>query len=87
MHYCVARDENSAGVASTGAGVALSTIVPVTRPRASTPAEQVSVVLYSHDARFRASVLTSVGRRPAPDLPRIEWLECSTSAQVISAVA
>jgi DNA-binding NarL/FixJ family response regulator len=48
--------------------------------------ERSTVVLYSHQASFRAQVLTAVGRRPAPDAPRIDWLECSTSAQVIEQI-
>jgi hypothetical protein len=48
--------------------------------------ERSTVVLYSHQAAFRAQVLTAVGRRPAPDAPRIDWLECSTSAQVIEQI-
>jgi DNA-binding response OmpR family regulator len=44
------------------------------------------VLLYSHQPEFRALVLTAVGRRPAPDSPRIDWLECSTSAQVIEQI-
>jgi hypothetical protein len=86
VHYCVTRRANSVGVAFTGACVALSTIGPVTGPHAPLSAERVSVVLYSHEPTFRATVLTAVGRRPAPDLPRIEWLECSTSAQVIEQI-
>jgi DNA-binding response OmpR family regulator len=46
----------------------------------------VSVLLYSHEPQFRAAVLTAVGRRPAADVPRIEWLECTTSAQVIEQI-
>jgi DNA-binding response OmpR family regulator len=48
--------------------------------------ERVNVLVYSHQAQFRAQVLTAVGRRPAPDSPRIDWTECSTSAQVISEI-
>jgi DNA-binding response OmpR family regulator len=49
-------------------------------------AERVSVILYSHQPQFRAAVLMAVGRRPAVDVPRIDWLECSTSAQVIEQI-
>ena len=31
-------------------------------------------------------MLTAVGRRPAADVPRIDWLECTTSAQVIEQI-
>jgi DNA-binding NarL/FixJ family response regulator len=63
-----------------------STISGVSHPHESTAAERVSVLLYSHDPLFRAGVLTAIGRRPAVDLPRIDWLECSTSAQVIEQI-
>jgi DNA-binding response OmpR family regulator len=59
----------------------------VSQLHAGQPAsERASVVLYSHQAGFRAQVLTAVGRRPAADSPRIDWLECSTSAQVIEQI-
>ncbi len=45
-----------------------------------------TVVVYSDDAAVRDAVRTAIGRRPAPDLGRVEWLECSTGPQVISAV-
>ena len=45
-----------------------------------------SVVVYSDDAAVRDQVRTALGRRPAPDLGRVEWVECSTGEQVISAV-
>ena len=44
------------------------------------------VLVYSDDAAVRDAVRTAVGRRPAPDLGRVEWLECSTGPQVIAAV-
>jgi hypothetical protein len=66
--------------------VAISTIRPVTASHAPQSTEPVSVVLYSHDPAFRAAVLLAVGRRPAPDIARIEWLECTTSAQAIEQI-
>jgi DNA-binding response OmpR family regulator len=45
-----------------------------------------AVVVYSDDAAVRDQVRTAVGRRPASDLGRIEWLDCSTGAQVLAAV-
>ena len=45
-----------------------------------------SVVVYSDDAAVRDQVRTAVGRRPAPDLGRIEWVECETGKQVVAAV-
>jgi DNA-binding response OmpR family regulator len=48
---------------------------------ASTPG--ATVLVYSNSADVRAQVRTAVGRRPAPDVGRIEWVECETNAQVI----
>ncbi|MDT4892639.1 MAG: hypothetical protein QOE97_1674 [Pseudonocardiales bacterium] len=46
--------------------------------------QRVSVVVYSNSADVRAEVLTAVGRRPAPDCPRIDWIECATYDQVVA---
>jgi DNA-binding response OmpR family regulator len=49
----------------------------------SSPAtETVTVLLYSNLAAVRAQVRTAVGRRPAPDSPRIDWIECATDAEL-----
>lgn len=53
---------------------------------APTQAATVTVLVYSHDATVRDAVRTAVGRRPAGDLPRVEWLECATLAEVLAAV-
>jgi DNA-binding response OmpR family regulator len=45
--------------------------------------EQSTVLVYSNSADIRAAVRTAVGRRPAPDVGRIEWVECGTQAQVV----
>jgi DNA-binding response OmpR family regulator len=45
--------------------------------------EQSTVLVYSNSADIRAAVRTAVGRRPAPDIGRIEWVECATQAQVV----
>jgi DNA-binding response OmpR family regulator len=47
-------------------------------------AERVSVLLYSNQAEFRAQVRTAVGRRPAADSARIDWVECATNAEVVA---
>jgi CheY-like chemotaxis protein len=44
------------------------------------------VVVYSDDPAVRAGVRGAVGRRPAPDLGRVEWVECTTGAEVLAAV-
>ena len=43
-----------------------------------------AVLVYSNSADVRAQVRTAVGRRPAPDSPRIEWVECATNAEVVA---
>ncbi len=45
--------------------------------------ERVTVLVYSNHAEVRATVRSAVGRRPAPDIGRIDWIECETNAQVI----
>jgi len=46
----------------------------------------LTVLVYSHDVDTRTAVRLAVGRRPARDLPRVEWLECATPAAVVSAM-
>ena len=48
---------------------------------ASTPG--ATVLVYSNSADVRAQVRTAVGRRPAADTGRIEWVECATNAEVV----
>jgi DNA-binding response OmpR family regulator len=48
--------------------------------------DRVTVVVYSNLAVVRAQVRTAVGRRPAPDVPRIDWIECNASAQVVEQI-
>jgi len=50
------------------------------------PSDPVTVVVYSNQAQVRAAVRTAVGRRPAPDVPRIDWIECPTSAAVVEEI-
>jgi len=45
--------------------------------------EPVTVLVYSNSADVRAQVRTAVGRRPAPDVGRIDWVECATNADVV----
>lgn len=52
----------------------------MTTPAASAPG--YTVLLYSQSAALRAQVRTAVGRRPAPDLGRIDWIECERYDQV-----
>ncbi|MYS05496.1 hypothetical protein GTW71_03330 [Streptomyces sp. SID6041] len=46
-------------------------------------ASTVSVLLYSSNADVRARVRTAVGRRPAPDVPPVVFVECATLPAVL----
>ncbi|MEO9140067.1 MAG: hypothetical protein ABI345_13495 [Jatrophihabitans sp.] len=45
--------------------------------------DRVTVLVYSNIAAVRAQVRTAVGRRPAPDTGRIDWVECASNADVL----
>jgi CheY-like chemotaxis protein len=45
-----------------------------------------SVLVYSDDPAFRDAVRLAVGRRPSPDLDRVEIVEALTGADVLAAV-
>jgi DNA-binding response OmpR family regulator len=49
-----------------------------------TAAEALRVLVYSDDARLRSAVQTAVGRRPAPELGAIEWIECGRGDEVLA---
>lgn len=46
--------------------------------------ERATVLVYSNSADVRAAVRTAVGRRPAPDTGRIDWVECATNREVVA---
>ena len=43
-----------------------------------------TVLVYSDDSNTREQVRLASGRRPAPDAPLVEFLECATPAAVLS---
>ncbi|MCW2649001.1 MAG: uncharacterized protein JWP07_5110 [Pseudonocardiales bacterium] len=49
----------------------------------SESSDAVTVVVYSNSADLRAQVRTAVGRRPSPDSPRIDWVECAHYDEVV----
>ena len=52
-----------------------------------TPAARThTVVVYSDDARLRDAVRMAVGRRPASDLGRVEWVEAVAGADVLTSL-
>ncbi|GGS70557.1 hypothetical protein [Streptomyces violaceus] len=42
-----------------------------------------TVLVYSDDSNTREQVRLATGRRPAPDVPVVEFLECATQAAVL----
>jgi DNA-binding response OmpR family regulator len=51
----------------------------------SAPTARTStVIVFSHDPAVRQQVRTAVGRRPAPDLGAIEYIECATGEEVVA---
>lgn len=62
--------------------------LPDGRPAMSTPAPEstMTLLVYSDDVDTRQKVKLAIGRRPAADVPRVEWVECATGPAVISAL-
>ncbi|MDX2599153.1 hypothetical protein PV379_22390 [Streptomyces caniscabiei] len=42
-----------------------------------------TVLVYSDDSNTREQVRLATGRRPAPDVPTVEFVECATPAAVV----
>ncbi len=42
------------------------------------------VLVYSDDSNTRSEVLLALGKRPHPDLPALEYVECATEPVVIA---
>ena len=53
---------------------------------AAAPAKTHIVIIYSNDGAVRDQIKGALGRRPATDLGRLEWADCSTGEQVIARV-
>jgi DNA-binding response OmpR family regulator len=45
-----------------------------------------TVLVYSDDAGTREQVRLAAGRRPAPDVPAVQYLECATLPAVLTAL-
>ncbi len=45
--------------------------------------KNLNVLIYSDDATVREAVKLALGSRPAPELPRINFVECATEPVVI----
>jgi DNA-binding response OmpR family regulator len=64
-----------------------ATAVPSTTvPASGAPIRTHTVVVYSDDPKVRDAVRTAVGRRPADDLGRIEWVDCASGPDVVRAL-
>ncbi|HEX2499616.1 MAG: hypothetical protein ACRDWG_16550 [Actinomycetes bacterium] len=48
--------------------------------------EKMTILVYSDDVDTRAKVRLAIGRRPAAELPRVEYVECATEPVVIATV-
>jgi DNA-binding response OmpR family regulator len=49
----------------------------------TTPEPTMTILVYSDDRATREKVRLAIGRRPAADLPRVEFLECATQPAVL----
>ena len=65
------------------------TRTPVPTPSGTSTSGQrtLSVLVYSSSVDTRAAVRLAVGRRPAADVPPVEWIECATAPAVLERVA
>ncbi len=50
------------------------------------PELSMRILVYSDDVNIRNDVRLALGRRPAPELPRVDILECATEPAVIAAM-
>ncbi len=50
------------------------------------PPRSMTVLVYSDDPAVRSGVRVALGRRPAPDLGRIEYVEAATGEAAVEAV-
>ncbi|MDS1268692.1 hypothetical protein RIF23_00115 [Lipingzhangella sp. LS1_29] len=48
---------------------------------------RMRVLLYSNSSQVREQVRLAVGRRPAADVPRVEFVECATEPVVLRRLA
>jgi DNA-binding response OmpR family regulator len=44
----------------------------------------MKVLVYSDDSHTRSAVILALGKRPHPDLPEVEYVECATEPVVIA---
>src|SRR3954451_1798890 len=51
----------------------------------SAPSPTLTVVVMSHRPEVREAIASAVGRRPAPDLPRLRFVEAASVGEVLGA--
>jgi DNA-binding response OmpR family regulator len=49
----------------------------------SVPSDTLTVLVYSSNPLTRDKIRMSLGRRPAPDIARLDYIECETGRQVV----
>lgn len=50
------------------------------------PSATTTVLVFSHRPEVRETIITAVGRRPAPDVGRLDYIEAETIDEVLTAV-
>jgi DNA-binding response OmpR family regulator len=68
---------------AAGSRAATTTVPSVSSPEVSAT---TTVLVFSHRPEVREAIIMAVGRRPAPDLPRVRFLEAGGMADVLAAV-
>lgn len=48
--------------------------------------ETTTILVYSDDGETREKIRLAIGRRPAADLPRVDYVECATEPAVLTAL-
>lgn len=48
--------------------------------------QTATILVFSHRPEVREAIITAIGRRPAPDLGRIHYVEAETAADVIGEI-
>lgn len=81
------RDQLLQPVGDEIVAVAVLSDLPTTVRTVSSPEvrETLTVLVFSHRPEVREGIVMAVGRRPAPDLGRIRWVEAGGVADVLSA--
>lgn len=50
------------------------------------PSDRTTVLVFSHRSEVREAIINAVGRRPAPDVGRVHYIEAATIAEVLAQV-